>query len=46
MEDQNITLPKATAVSARIWCDQDMEHLVMDPELCTKIAKIIYDAYN
>lgn len=32
---------KATEIAARVWCDQGMAHIAMDPERATRIADIL-----
>ena len=33
-------------VAARVWCDQDFEHITMDGEAAMKIARILYFVAN
>ena len=33
-------------IVARIWCDQNMGHIVMDVELAQRIADLVYVAYG
>lgn len=46
--DKNEVMEYNTAleIAARIWCDQDYSHVVMNPELATKIAHMLMDEAN
>lgn len=33
-------------VAARIWCDKEFEHIVMDTDVAMKIAKILFFVAN
>jgi len=33
-------------VAARIWCDKEFQHIVMDGDAAMKIAKILYFVAN
>jgi hypothetical protein len=36
----------ARQVAARIWCDQDYSHVVMNPELAEQIAWLLMEEAN
>lgn len=33
-------------IAARIWCDPEYQHIVMDVEACEKIAQILFEIAN
>lgn len=41
-----VNIQTARGIAARIWCDPDYEHVVMDIELADKIAKMLMDHAN
>lgn len=43
---EKFTMAKAIGVAARIWCDPDYSHVVMDTGVGFEIAKILYDLAN
>ena len=39
-------IDKAREVAARIWCDQDYSHIIMNPILCEQIAWMLLGEAN
>lgn len=40
---KNLTLDDCRGIAARIWCDQDYQHMVMNGRLCEQIARMLMD---
>ena len=40
--DKFKTYDDCLGIAARVWCDQDMKHEIMDVSLATEIACVLY----
>lgn len=45
-EPAQLVSEKALGVAARVWCDQDMEHIKTDPDAAQQIAKIVQRVWD
>lgn len=41
VKNAEVTMDTCLQIAARIWCDREFSHVVMDPEACLEIAKIL-----
>lgn len=41
-----MTIEEARGIAGRIWCDEEMKHRVMDPDIALKIADLLHEEYR
>lgn len=44
--DKQLTMIECRGIAARVWCDQDFSHVVMDTNAAETIAKLLYNVAN
>lgn len=45
-KDKKLTIDDCRQVAARIWCDWQFKHLVMDVKICEEIAQKLFCVAN
>lgn len=43
---EGVSMETCRGVAARIWCDEEYSHIVMNPKICEKIALMLFEVAN
>jgi hypothetical protein len=43
---EGISMDTCRQVAARVWCDKEFSHIVMNPAVCEKIACMLFEVAN
>jgi len=43
---EGVSMETCLHVAARIWCDKEFSHIVMNPDACKKIASLLFEVAN
>lgn len=43
---EGVSVETCREVAARVWCDKEYSHIVMDAKVCEKIALLLFEVAN
>jgi hypothetical protein len=46
LDNKKISIDTCRQIAARIWCDREYSHQVMDIDVCEEIAQILFKSAN